>query len=71
METHTFTPPLDPARLRRLVAAQEARLGASMDPLRKLIRRRSEGINVTLRRMQQFEALRKGRDCGPFSDYGV
>ena len=71
METHTNTLPLDPARLRRLVATQEARLGSQMDPLRRLTRRRSEGINVTLRRMQMLAALRRGRDCGPVSDYAM
>lgn len=71
MATQTITPELTPARLMRLSVGQEARLGADMDPLRRLMRRRDDGISVTLRRKHLFESLCRGRDCGPASNFAV
>ncbi len=71
MEMFVVTRTLAPARLARLATAQGACLGAQVDPLRNFVRRQNEGIDVTVRRLEQFQALRRGRDCGPVTDYAV
>jgi hypothetical protein len=65
MVTHTQIEPQDLLRLRRHVNAHEIRLGAQVDPLRRLIRKHRERTEELLLRLRQVHAIQKAGGAGP------